>query len=342
MDTPASKKGMFNGKTKEELRSELATKKAQSKKLHASGKEEPESLKTKIKELEFALRAKNNFGKVSESVFMEGMRPTWEGILHKFADDVDRFIEGEELTDALYDELYEYYLPEMPYGTAKARTGDPMQWVHDHFWQDLEKEGLIANDNTAPLPVDEDEFSNENLGPNWGKAGMTNGRPLGEGKTMRKCMGKGCVKKCADGKKFCGKKCEASKKAVKEIKFVPGPFSRVAKLRENEALTPEQGVFAKFKGQKDRLPKCAGCGRQISNETGQITTPKGDFCSQKCLRNAGNINENLAEGKKKKELDARCKCGHFENGDHKKGNCYYEDSRGKRCKCRAFRKANDE
>ena len=68
MKTPASKKGMFKGKTKAELRSELSKKKAQSKKLHDAGKPEPQALKTKIKELEFALRAKNKFGKVDEGV----------------------------------------------------------------------------------------------------------------------------------------------------------------------------------------------------------------------------------------------------------------------------------
>lgn len=67
MKTPESKKGMFKGKTKAELRSELSAAKERSKKLHDADKPEPESLKTKIKELEFALRAKNNFGKVSES-----------------------------------------------------------------------------------------------------------------------------------------------------------------------------------------------------------------------------------------------------------------------------------
>lgn len=28
-----------------------------------------------------------------------------------------------------YDKLYEYYSPEMPYGTAKARTGDPGEYM---------------------------------------------------------------------------------------------------------------------------------------------------------------------------------------------------------------------
>ncbi len=36
---------------------------------------------------------------------------------------------GDEIPDDLYDNLFEYYLDEMPYGTAKARTGDPMQWI---------------------------------------------------------------------------------------------------------------------------------------------------------------------------------------------------------------------
>lgn len=66
MHTPASKKGMFKGKSKDELRKELTAAKARSKGHKDAGTKEPESLKTKIKELEFALRAKNSFGKVNE------------------------------------------------------------------------------------------------------------------------------------------------------------------------------------------------------------------------------------------------------------------------------------
>lgn len=36
-----------------------------------------------------------------------------------------------EPDDALYLDLFEYYLPDMPYGTAKARTGDPVEWILD-------------------------------------------------------------------------------------------------------------------------------------------------------------------------------------------------------------------
>lgn len=43
-------------------------------------------------------------------------------------------IEDPELLDGeLYSRLYTYYTTsgEMPYGTAKARTGDPDQWIFD-------------------------------------------------------------------------------------------------------------------------------------------------------------------------------------------------------------------
>ncbi len=71
MDTPDSKKGMFKGKSKEDLKSELSAAKKKSKKHHDDGTKEPESLKTKIKELEFALRAKNKFGKVNEDTDLD-------------------------------------------------------------------------------------------------------------------------------------------------------------------------------------------------------------------------------------------------------------------------------
>lgn len=29
----------------------------------------------------------------------------------------------------LWDKMYDYYAPDMPYGTAKARTGDPVNFV---------------------------------------------------------------------------------------------------------------------------------------------------------------------------------------------------------------------
>ena len=39
---------------------------------------------------------------------------------------------GMEVEGGLYEDLFDYYfftVGEMPYGTAKARTGDPVQWI---------------------------------------------------------------------------------------------------------------------------------------------------------------------------------------------------------------------
>ena len=41
------------------------------------------------------------------------------------------------LTDHLFDQLFPFYLDEMPYGTKKARTGDPYQWITEKIKGDL-------------------------------------------------------------------------------------------------------------------------------------------------------------------------------------------------------------
>lgn len=61
--TPKSKKGMFKGKTKAELRTELSNVKKRMKSIEDSGKKVPKSLRSKFDELTFALRAKNDWGK---------------------------------------------------------------------------------------------------------------------------------------------------------------------------------------------------------------------------------------------------------------------------------------
>jgi hypothetical protein len=35
----------------------------------------------------------------------------------------------DDLPEELQSELYEFFLPQMPYGTAKARTGDPIEFI---------------------------------------------------------------------------------------------------------------------------------------------------------------------------------------------------------------------
>jgi len=43
-----------------------------------------------------------------------------------------KFFNLEKLTAKDYDKLYEYFSNqgEMPYGTMKARTGDPEEWMY--------------------------------------------------------------------------------------------------------------------------------------------------------------------------------------------------------------------
>jgi hypothetical protein len=64
---------------------------------------------------------------------------TLKEIIVKHQTDVTLFANGADLTEELYDDLYEYYAfttAEMPYGTAKARDGDPVEWVTERFESD--------------------------------------------------------------------------------------------------------------------------------------------------------------------------------------------------------------
>lgn len=58
-----------------------------------------------------------------------------------FKTDVNAFVRTGDMSEPLYDVLYEYYLltaGEMPYGIAKARDGDPVEWICDKFEQYLD------------------------------------------------------------------------------------------------------------------------------------------------------------------------------------------------------------
>jgi hypothetical protein len=60
-------------------------------------------------------------------------------IVKRFPKEVKDFARGAELSDELYHALYDYYFlhGEMPYGTAKGRDGDPYEWIHQRFDQDV-------------------------------------------------------------------------------------------------------------------------------------------------------------------------------------------------------------
>jgi len=64
---------------------------------------------------------------------------TLKHIVTRFPKEVKDFAAGADLTDELYHALYDYYFlhGEMPYGTAKARDGDPYEWIHQRFDRDV-------------------------------------------------------------------------------------------------------------------------------------------------------------------------------------------------------------
>jgi hypothetical protein len=84
---------------------------------------------------------------VAESRLMDSAGETLEHILNRFKHEVKNFEANGDLDDDLYHALYDYYSDngEMPYGTMKARTGDPYNWISDRLADELGvTENLIA------------------------------------------------------------------------------------------------------------------------------------------------------------------------------------------------------
>ena len=64
---------------------------------------------------------------------------TMRHIVSKFKHEVKNFLAGDDLDSDLYHALYDYYSDhgELPYGIAKARDGDPFEWVTMRFDRDV-------------------------------------------------------------------------------------------------------------------------------------------------------------------------------------------------------------
>jgi hypothetical protein len=82
---------------------------------------------------------------VKESVLTDSTGSTLDHICNRFGKEVRDFEESGDMSDDLYHALYDYYFDDMPYGTKKARDGDPYEWIADRFAQDRGlSENLIA------------------------------------------------------------------------------------------------------------------------------------------------------------------------------------------------------
>jgi hypothetical protein len=102
-------------------------------------------------------KVKENFSKLEarfREVLGEGRMVDESGetlahIMNRFKHEVKQFEHGQDLDEDLYHALYDYYCDhgEMPYGTAKARTGDPHEWVTLRLDQELKDNPM---DEAAP------------------------------------------------------------------------------------------------------------------------------------------------------------------------------------------------
>lgn len=53
---------------------------------------------------------------------------------------VEEVLRQDEFTEEQMVKLLEFYSSEMPYGTMKARTGDPYQWLFNRFSRLMQEE----------------------------------------------------------------------------------------------------------------------------------------------------------------------------------------------------------
>lgn len=88
---------------------------------------------------------------VAESRLMDSAGETLEHILNRFKHEVRNFEANGNLDDDLYHALYDYYSDngEMPYGTMKARTGDPYNWISDRLADEL---GVTESNSGMIMP----------------------------------------------------------------------------------------------------------------------------------------------------------------------------------------------
>jgi hypothetical protein len=71
---------------------------------------------------------------------------TLEYIIKTYQRDIKDFVQNGDMSEPLYDALYDYYQDDMPYGVKKARTGDPFEWVGQRFHDDLQGSDMVDED----------------------------------------------------------------------------------------------------------------------------------------------------------------------------------------------------
>jgi hypothetical protein len=136
---------------------------------------EGDNMSTFVEDRELAEMLKYAGVPIKESVLTDSTGSTLEHIKDTFRRDVKDFTQSGDMSDALYDALYDYYFDDMPYGTKKARTGDPHEWVSNRFAQDIGiDEGMLGTIGGAAL-------GSMLGGPIGASVGATGGQELTKG-----------------------------------------------------------------------------------------------------------------------------------------------------------------
>ena len=90
-----------------------------------------------------------DYDDLKESVLTDSTGSTLDHICDRFGKEVRDFEATGDMSDDLFHALYDYYFDDMPYGTKKARDGDPYEWVADRFAQDRG----IAENLVSPMAM---------------------------------------------------------------------------------------------------------------------------------------------------------------------------------------------
>ena len=89
---------------------------------------------------------------------------TLDSIVERYPSELESVLTGNSFLydhDKFYDELYEYFVTgagrgEMPYGVAKARDGDPDQWIAEYLEQEYGREYGLGHSDPESMDGDFD------------------------------------------------------------------------------------------------------------------------------------------------------------------------------------------
>lgn len=188
---------------------------------------------------------------VTETLLMDESGETLDHILDRFRHEVRQFQRNKDLDNNLYDALFDYYTSkgDMPYGVARARTGDPYQWIANELTQHLQLK------EADPMATFEMGVTGAAMGGQM--AGMGEGRGCNMTAEGEYCPEHGLAE--------CGYMEETLPSHIKKSDLPPGMRTPMT-MKDVEAERP-QGAFRYRVGEKEFMDLRAA--EQFAAGTGQ-------------------------------------------------------------------------